>query len=143
MTSSHPAAFEFQSSTPSDNNTVTPAKRKANQSLSEFQTGIGAAAHSTLNTEQLISCPRNALVESISSLPDSEEGVITVSEVHELFIKVHDIVDNAVSKQVWNYTHVSVHVFNSASRQHYQVWASQFPFLNGLKEANPPSEANM
>ena len=46
--SSHLAAFESQSITPPDNITLTSANRKADQSLSEFQTGIGAAAHATL-----------------------------------------------------------------------------------------------
>ena len=41
---------------------------------------------------------RVALVETISSLPDFEGGVIPVSEVCELLIKAHDILDNAVSK---------------------------------------------
>ena len=49
--SSHPAAFGFQSPTPPDNITLTPANRKADQSLSEFQTGIVAAAHATLDTD--------------------------------------------------------------------------------------------
>ena len=71
-------------------------------SLPEFHTGIDAAAHATLNMEQLISCIRVALVDTIFSLPDSEGGVIPVSEVHELLIKVHDIPDNAVSKQIGN-----------------------------------------
>ena len=30
-------------------------------------------------------------------------------------------------------TCILAHVFNSASRQHCKVWASQFPFLHGLK----------
>ena len=54
--SSHPAAFRFQSSTPLDNITLSSANRKADQSLSDLQTGVGAAAHATLDTEQLISC---------------------------------------------------------------------------------------
>ena len=33
------------------------------------------------------------------------------------------------------------HLFNSVSRQHHEVWASQFPFLHSLKEVIPPSEA--
>ena len=53
--SSHPAAFVFQSSTPPNNISLTSANRKADQSLSEFQTGIGAATHAALDTEQLIS----------------------------------------------------------------------------------------
>ena len=32
-------------------------------------------------------------------------------------------------------------MFNSASRQHHEVWASQFPFLHSLKDVVPPSEA--
>ena len=35
--SSHPAAFEFQSSTSPDNSTLVPANRKDDQSLSEFR----------------------------------------------------------------------------------------------------------
>ena len=114
--SNHPAAFWFWSSTLPDNSTLTPANRKADQSLSEFQTANGVAAHATLDMEQLISCIRVALVDTISPLPDSDEGVIPVSEVHELLIKVHDILDNAVSKQVWNSAHILTHVFNSAFR---------------------------
>ena len=117
-------AFGFWSSTPPDNIALTPANRKADQSLSEFQTGIGATAHATLNTEQLISHLRVAFVDTISSLLDSEEGVIPASEVHELLIKVHDILDNAVSKLVGNSAHILVYVFNSASRQHREVWTS-------------------
>ena len=96
--SSHPAAFRFWSSTPLDNITWTSANRKADQSLSDLQTGVGAAAHATLDTEQLISHLRVALLDTLSSLPDSEGGIIPVSKVHELLLKVHDILDNAVSK---------------------------------------------
>ena len=32
-------------------------------------------------------------------------------------------------------------MFNSVSRQHCEVWASQFPFLHSLREVIPPSEA--
>ena len=77
---------------------MTSANRKADQNLSDFQTGIGAAAHTTLDTEQLTSCLRVALVDTVSSLPDSEGVVISVSEVCQLLLKVHDILDNAVSK---------------------------------------------
>ena len=34
-----------------------------------------------------------------------------------------------------------IHVFNSVSRQHCEVWASQFPFLHSLRDVIPPSEA--
>ena len=98
--SSHPAAFGFWSSTPPDNITLTPANRKADQSLLEFPTGIGAAADATPNTEQLIYHLQAALVDTISSVLDFDRGVIPMSEVCELLIKVHDILDNAVSKHV-------------------------------------------
>ena len=89
--SSHPAAFGFWSSTPPNNITLTSAYRKADQNLSDFQTGAGVAAHATLDNEQLISHLRVSPVDTLSSLPDSEGGVIHVSEVHELLRKVHDI----------------------------------------------------
>ena len=67
------------------------------QSLSDLHTGIVAAAYATLDTEQLISHTRTALADTIASLLDSD-GVIPVSEVHELVAKIHDILDNAVAK---------------------------------------------
>ena len=61
--------------------------------------------------------------------------------MHELPIKIHDILDNAVWKQVDNSAHILAHVFASTSRQCHEVWASQFPFLHGLKDIVPPMEA--
>ena len=89
--SSHPGAFRFQSPIPLENITLTSANWKADQSLLDLQTGVGAATHATLDTEQLISHLRVALLDTLSSLPDSEGGIIPVSEVHELLFKVHDI----------------------------------------------------
>ena len=44
---SHPVPFAFQASLPPDNITLNPANKKIDQSLSDFQTGIGAAIHVT------------------------------------------------------------------------------------------------
>ena len=77
---------------------MNSANEKADQSLSDFQIGVGAAAHATLDMEQLITCLLLALVDTLSSLPNAEGGVIPVSEVHELLLKVHDIRDKGVSK---------------------------------------------
>ena len=96
--SSHPAAFGFQASTPPDNITLNSANRKGDQSLLDFQTGVGAAAHATPDTEQLISHLLVALVDTLSSLPEAEGGVIPVSEVHKLLLWIHDILYKAVSK---------------------------------------------
>ena len=96
--SSHPAAFGFWASTPPDNISLNSANRKVDQSLSEFQTGLGATAHATLDTEQLISCLQVALVDTLSSLPEAEGDVIPVSEVCELLLRIHGILDKAVSK---------------------------------------------
>ena len=70
-------------STPPDNITLNTTNRKADQSLSDFQTGVGAAAHATLDMEQLISHLWFALVHTLSLLSNAEGGVIPVSEVHE------------------------------------------------------------
>ena len=96
--SSHPAVFGFQASTPPDNISLNSANRKVDQSLSDFQTGVGAAAHDTFDTEQLIShlC-LVALVDTLSSLAEAEGDVIPVSEVHELLLQIHGILDKAVS----------------------------------------------
>ena len=67
--------------------------------------------------------------------------MIAVSGVHELLIKIHDILDNAVAKWVGNSAGILANVFNSASRQHNDAWASQLLFLWGLKDMVPPSEA--
>ena len=40
-----------------------------------------------------------------------------------------------------NSAHILAYVFNSVSRQHHEVWASQFPFLNSLRNVIPPSGA--
>ena len=37
--------------------------------------------------------------------------------------------------------HILAYLFNFVSRQHCEVWASQFPFLHSLREVIPPSEA--
>ena len=120
---------------------MNSANRKADQSLLDFQTSVGATAHSTLDTEQLISHLQVALVDTLSSLSKAEGDVIPVSEVHELLLWIHDILDKALSKHVGNSAHILAHLFNSVFRQHCEVWASQFPFLHSLKEVIPPSEA--
>ena len=96
--SSHPAAFGFWASTPPDNISLNSANRKVDQSLSDFQTGLGATAHATLDTEQLISRLLVALVDTLSSLLEAEGDVIPVSEVRELLLQIHGILDKAVSK---------------------------------------------
>ena len=67
-------------------------------SLSHFETGVGATTHTTLDVQQLISHLRVALVDTLYPLPSAEGDVIPVSEVCELLLKVHDILDKAVSK---------------------------------------------
>ena len=88
----------FQSSTPPNNINLTSGNRKADQSLSDLQTGVGAAACATIDTEQLISHLRVAPLDTLSSLPNSEGGIIPLSEVCELLLKVNNILDSAVSQ---------------------------------------------
>ena len=45
------------------------------------------------------------------------EMVILVSEVHELLIVIHYILDNAISKWARNKSPILAYLFNSASRQ--------------------------
>ena len=73
--SGYPAAFGFWSSTLPANINLTSAYRKADQSLSDMQTGVGVAAHAILDKEQLISHLRVVVLDTLSSLPNSEGGV--------------------------------------------------------------------
>ena len=84
--SSHPAAFEFQASLPPSNSILNPTNKKTNQSLSDFQTAIGAAPRATLYKEQHISHFRTTPVDTITFLQNSDEGVISASEVHKLLV---------------------------------------------------------
>ena len=77
---------------------MTSANRKGDQSLLNLQTCVGAAAHATVGTEQLISHPKVSLVDTLFSLTNSEGGIIPVSEVSEILCKVHDNLDSAVSR---------------------------------------------
>ena len=118
---SHPAAFRFWASTPPDNISLNSANSKVDQSLSDFQTCLGATAHATLDTEQPISHLQVGLVDTLSLLPEAEGDVISVSEVCELLLWIHGILDKAVSKQVGNSACILAHLFNSVSRQCWEV----------------------
>ena len=125
---SHPAVF-FPASFPPDYITLNPANKRTDQSLSDFQSDTGTAAHATLDTEQLISHTRFVFVFTIVSVQGSGSGVIAALEVHELLTKIHDILDSAgliIPLIFW-------HLFNSASREHCEVWTSQFPFFTILR----------
>ena len=89
-------------SSPLDNITLNPFNKRIVQSLSDFQTGIGAAAHDTLDTEQLISHTWSTLVNTVTSLRGSYSGVIAASQMHKLLNKIYDILGNAMSKYVGN-----------------------------------------
>ena len=63
---------------------LNPASKKLDQGLSDFHTGIGAAAHATFDTEQIISHNRTLPFDTIASIQDSYRGVFPVSKVYEL-----------------------------------------------------------
>ena len=67
--------------------------------------------------------------------------MIPVQEVVDMLTKIHDILDNALFKQVGSTAHILVPLFNSASRQLHEVWVSQYPFLYIFKDPVPPSDA--
>ena len=89
-----------------------------------------------MDTGQFISHTQTALIDTVVSLQGSESVVIPASEVHELLTKIHDILDDSLSKCSY-----FAYLFNSTSRQGCEVWASQFPFLHNIKDSINPSEA--
>ena len=136
--SNHPAAFGFWSSMPPDNITLNPANTEADQSHSELQTGIDAAAHATLNTEQLIYQIRVALVYTISSLPGEELFLFQkcVNYLSRFMTFWTMLFPDGLELSSYLNT-----CFYSTSRPHHEVWVPQFSFLLGLKDMVPPSEA--
>ena len=85
--SSHPAAFWFWDSSPSDNITLNAANENTDQE-----------PHAFLDTEHLICHTRNVLVNTIASLQGSDGEIIQVSVVHGPFNKIHDLLNNTLSK---------------------------------------------
>ena len=78
---------------------LNAASMKTDQSLLDFKTGIGAAAHATLEMEQFISHMRTAIVDTITFLQMAFDGhVIPDSELHDFPNKIYDILDMPVSK---------------------------------------------
>ena len=67
-----------------DNITLNPANKRPHQSLSDFQTGNGTAA---LDTEWLISYTRITLFDTVSSVKDSDGGVIPVLAVYKSYYR--------------------------------------------------------
>ena len=59
--------------------------------VSDFQNGLGAAGQVTLETEELVSHMRTAIVHDIIPLHDSDKEVIPI-------LKVHDILDKTAFK---------------------------------------------
>ena len=92
--------------------------------MSDFQPGIGVAAHATVDMEQLISCTRTGVVDTIVSLQGSDGGVVPVQEVVELLTAILDILDNDVSEKDGNTGNILAILFMSASRQDCEVRAS-------------------
>ena len=79
---------------------------------------------------------RVALVDTVASLQVSDWGAPAGWEVHELLTETHgiDTLDIAMCSQVGNTAQCLVYLFNYASRQHHEVWDSQFPFFTTLRK---------
>ena len=77
----------------------------------DFHTGIGAAAHITSDIEQLISHTWTTLAVTIASIQGTDGSVTAALEVTELLTKIHDILDNAVSKWVDNTACILAYLF--------------------------------
>ena len=118
--------------------TLNPANKKADQSLriSDWHCWLKPL---------LIQCSQFltwvALVDTISSLKDSEGGTTPVSECLSYLPRFMTFYTNTPFKCVGNTAHILVHVFNFAARQHHEVWPSQFSFLYSLRDMVPPTEA--
>ena len=123
-----PPGLRFWASLPPDDITLNPANNKIVQSHSAFQTGIGATTLATLDTMQLISHTRAALVPTIAFLQGSHGKVTAASEVHELPTKFHNILGSALFKWVGNTTYILAYLFNSVPGSARKSVLHGFPF---------------
>ena len=138
--SSHPTAFGFWSSTPPDNITLTPANRKADQSLSEFQTGIGAAAHTTVNRSRSFLASELPLL-ILFPLYQILRYELYLSQKWVNYLPRLTFCTMLCPKSIENSAHILVHVFNSTSKQPHKVLATQFPFHHSLNDVVSLGEA--
>ena len=130
--SSQPAAFGFRASTPPDNISLNSAKQES-WSLSLIFRLVLVPLHMLLLTQS------NSFLSS--GLPCWYSFLtawgwvrfIPLSEVHELLLRIYDILDKAVFKQVGNLAHILAYLYNFVSRQCCEVWASQFLFFIVLR----------
>ena len=77
----------------------------------------------------------------VAFVEGSDGEVIAPSEMHDLHTKIHNILDSTMSKWVGDMDQMLAYLFNAASRQHHEVWVSQFFFLHSIKDYIPPSKA--
>ena len=87
-----------------------------------FKSGIGTAVHATLETVQLICHMRIQMVDTFTSLQNSDAEVVPGTELTDSPNKIHDILDNAVSKYVSNTACILAFLFTYAPRKICEVF---------------------
>ena len=88
--------------------------------------------------EALYSHIRATLVDSVTCLEGVHgDGVISALEMCELLGFMISWTVLCLNRLLVQF----VFLFNSASRQHCDVWASKFPFLHNIYHTGPGSEA--
>ena len=93
-----------------------------------------------LLTQTTYLCLKSCLVDTLSSLPNSEEVLYLCLKCINCFSR-HETFWSVLFPVSWELSSYFSTVFNSVSRQHHEVWASQFPFLHCLRDVIPPSDA--
>ena len=138
--SNHLATFGFWSSSAPDNITLNPAIRRLMRVFQTFRLALVLLLMPCLIQSSLFLIPELHLLIPLP-FQGSDGGVIPVQEELEVLTKVYDMLDNTVSMWVGNVMHILASLCNSASRQHYEVRASHYPFFHNFKDSVPPSEA--
>ena len=138
LLSSHPAAFQFQASTPPDN--ISEFCQREGWSVSfRFQTGLGATTHATLYTEQLISHQQVTLLHTFPLCQRLREMLyLCVCLKCMNYFTRFMAFWSGLFQESGTFSMYLTHLFNSVSRQHHEVWTSQFPFPHSLKKGIPP-----
>ena len=134
-------AFGFRAPSAPDGLSLDKSKKAEETKLSEFQTMLGAAAHASVEAEQLVS----RLCRSISNLDSILDGppgqTVETAEVRLRLAEVKEVLDASVSHRIGNTVRILAAGFANLTNQRRDLWGSASQDLVLAKSEVPPSEA--
>ena len=114
--SSHPAAFGFWASTPPDNISLEFCQQESSSVSQIFRLVLGPLLMVLLTQSNSFLASGLPLLILFPHCPRLREMLYLCLKCGELILRIHDILDKAISKWVGNSACILAHLFNSVSR---------------------------